>query len=68
MTGLMAELTADPHLRERLSEHGLMTVLTWHTCGHRVNELMNVLIKVSGTCRVARVKKVVGEKRLASAR
>ena len=41
MTGLMAELTADAHLRERLSEHGLMTVLTWHTCGHRVNELMD---------------------------
>ncbi|MGC2425332.1 MAG: glycosyltransferase [Nitrospirota bacterium] len=68
MTALMAELTADPHLRERLSEHGLMTVLTRHTCGHRVNELMNVLMKVSGACRVARVKKVVGEKRLASAR
>lgn len=68
MTRLMAELTEDAHHRERLSEHGLMTVLTRHTCGHRVNELMDVLMKVSGACRAARMKKVVGEKRLASAR
>jgi spore maturation protein CgeB len=64
MTGLMAELTADAHLRERLSEHGLMTVLTRHTCGHRVNELMDI----SGSCRVSRGKKVLREKKLAGAR
>ena len=68
MAGLMAELTADAQLRERLSEHGLMTVLTRHTCGHRVNELMDLLIKVSGACRVSRGKKVAREKKLAGAR
>jgi spore maturation protein CgeB len=64
MTCLMAELTADAHLRERLSEHGLMTVLTRHTCGHRVNELMSVLTKVSS--RVTRGKRVSSEKKLAA--
>jgi spore maturation protein CgeB len=64
MTAFMAELTADAHLRERLTEHALMTVLTRHTCGHRVNELM----KVCGTCKITRGKKILGEKKLASAR
>ena len=64
MAGLMAGLTADAQLRERLSEHGLMTVLTRHTCGHRVNELM----EVAGACRVSRGKKVVRETKLAGAR
>lgn len=64
MTALMAELTADAHLRERLSEHALMTVLTRHTCGHRVNELMTVC----GACKVTRSRRILGEKKLASAR
>jgi spore maturation protein CgeB len=42
MTRHLAALMADESLRTRLAAHGLATVLSRHTCGHRVEELMNI--------------------------
>jgi len=38
----LAALLADEDLRHELSEHGLRTILNWHTCTHRVNELLKI--------------------------
>ncbi len=40
MEDLLGALLRDPGLREKLSRHGLQTVLARHTCGHRVDELL----------------------------
>lgn len=38
----LAALLADEDLRDKLSEHGLRTILNRHTCTHRVNELLKI--------------------------
>jgi hypothetical protein len=33
---------SDPELAASLSRHGLRTILSRHTCGHRVDELLSI--------------------------
>lgn len=39
----LGRLVADPDLRAEQAEHGLRTILTRHTCAHRVDELMEIV-------------------------
>jgi spore maturation protein CgeB len=42
MKGRLRALMADEDMRNELSEHGLRTILSRHTCTHRVNELLKI--------------------------
>jgi spore maturation protein CgeB len=48
MRSKMRSLMHDRALAQSLAEHGLRTILRRHTCGHRVNELMNILLECGG--------------------
>jgi spore maturation protein CgeB len=39
----------DRDLADELSAHGRQTILSRHTCGHRVNELMQIYSEIGGT-------------------
>ena len=43
MTEALVELKSNRELRERLVHRGLETILARHTCGHRVEELLNIV-------------------------
>jgi spore maturation protein CgeB len=43
MTRMLGALQADPDLRRSLVEHGLETVRARHTCGHRADELLQIV-------------------------
>ncbi|OLP62086.1 glycosyltransferase [Xaviernesmea oryzae] len=43
MTRLMRVLLSDPDMARELAEHGRRTVLSRHTCRHRVDELLAIL-------------------------
>ena len=53
MTRMMRDLIADPAARKALSDSGLETIRTRHTCRHRVDELFGILKEI-GTSRVRR--------------
>lgn len=42
MQALMGTLASDPHLRRSLASHGRKTIIERHTCGHRVNQLLQI--------------------------
>ena len=48
MTRHLALLMSDEAMRESLIAHGLSTVLTRHTCAHRVDELLQIVGRVGG--------------------
>jgi spore maturation protein CgeB len=56
METLLSDVIADPSLGRALAVSGLETVLTRHTCRHRVNELMAILYQVGN----AQVRKQLG--------
>jgi spore maturation protein CgeB len=39
-------LLADSGLRERLALHGWSTIVSRHTCGHRVDELLAIVARL----------------------
>jgi len=43
MRDLIAWLCEDDAARSTLGEHGRQTILARHTCGHRADELLQVL-------------------------
>ncbi len=43
MTGHLRELVNDPKRAAAQSARGLATIRAWHTCGHRVEELMEIV-------------------------
>ena len=47
MADAMKRLKADPDLRASLAEKGLETIRARHTCGHRVDELMNIYARLT---------------------
>jgi spore maturation protein CgeB len=49
MTMHLSALVADDERRRTLSDHGRATVLSRHTCGHRVDELLEIYNEVRGT-------------------
>jgi spore maturation protein CgeB len=42
MEGQLAAVLSNPELAASLSRHGLRTILSRHTCGHRVDELLSI--------------------------
>ena len=42
MTRHLKRLLASPGLRRKLAHSGRETILSRHTCGHRVDQLMNI--------------------------
>jgi spore maturation protein CgeB len=46
MVALLRELRADDGLARALAEHGLRTIRSRHTCGHRVDELLAICAEV----------------------
>ena len=46
MTGFLADLAADPAMRDELAARGLETILARHTCAHRVDELLAIVGRV----------------------
>ncbi len=44
----MRRLAGDPEARARLAERGLETVLARHTCGHRAEQLEEIVAELSG--------------------
>ena len=47
MTAILGTLRDDPGLRARLSRSGLETVLARHTCGHRADELLAIIDRLT---------------------
>lgn len=43
MTEMLGELARNSRLRSELSEHGLKTIRDRHSCGHRVDRLLEIL-------------------------
>jgi spore maturation protein CgeB len=63
MEGHLRRLLNDPESARRLAAHGHRTVLSRHTCAHRVDELMEVVAELGrGQKRVARSGKREGIK------
>ena len=48
MQAHLAALKADSDLARELAAHGLATILSRHTCAHRVNELLGIYEEISG--------------------
>ena len=59
MRAAMRAVLSDAALAQWLSQHGLETVLGRHTCGHRVNELMDIINPVED--RRPRLSEAAGE-------
>ena len=53
MEALLGDVIADSSVGRELSAHGLETIRTRHTCRHRVDELMAILIRI-GSARVTK--------------
>nr|WP_321986432.1 glycosyltransferase [uncultured Lichenicoccus sp.] len=53
MTAQLRTLDNDPAMRAEVARNGLETILTRHTCGHRVDELFRILA-AHGSARVVR--------------
>jgi spore maturation protein CgeB len=53
MEELLGDVIADSSVGRELSAHGLETIRTRHTCRHRVDELMAILIRI-GSARVTK--------------
>jgi spore maturation protein CgeB len=51
MRSHLAALRGDDDLCRRLSEHGLATVRSRHTCAHRVDELLDIVAEIRGVER-----------------
>jgi spore maturation protein CgeB len=49
----MAALLADPEAASALARQGHETILRRHTCGHRVDELMEIVAELSGIDQLA---------------
>jgi spore maturation protein CgeB len=49
MTAALRAVASDADLRRSLIEHGLETIRARHTCAHRVDELLAVVGRLSGT-------------------
>jgi spore maturation protein CgeB len=43
MTRTLLQLKSDPELRASVVRSGLETILSRHTCAHRVEELLNIV-------------------------
>jgi spore maturation protein CgeB len=54
MTRWLRALASDPDLRTALSEHGLATIASRHTCAHRVNELFKIFDRLDPVATVER--------------
>jgi spore maturation protein CgeB len=46
MRAHLGALRADPDLRQSLAAHGLATIRNRHTCGHRVDQLLDIVAAV----------------------
>jgi len=53
MTDCMRALKADPALRQSLAQHGLATIRSRHTCGHRVDQLLAIVERLTAVQQVA---------------
>jgi spore maturation protein CgeB len=53
MRGQIESLLAEPERAALLARNGLETILSRHTCAHRVDELMRVMAELNGTTEIA---------------
>ncbi len=53
MTAAIRRVLADGDLARSLTESGLETIRTRHTCAHRVDELLDILSQIDGQCMEA---------------
>jgi spore maturation protein CgeB len=51
MVAQLEELRRSKTLAEALRQHGLKTIRSRHTCGHRVDELLSIITDVQGRKR-----------------
>lgn len=51
MRNLLRQVLSDPDLASSLARHGLETIIARHTCGHRVDQLFDILAR-HGTAEV----------------
>ncbi len=54
MTAHLRDVARDPALRQALAASGLETILARHTCAHRVDELLSIVVQLASPAEPAR--------------
>ena len=62
MTRVLRALLDDPQRRAEIAAHGRRTIIERHTCGHRVNELMQICREIGLDTMQRRMKHYYGER------